>query len=232
MIYRQCPDRHTNRAMRSRVRLCVAPFGVMSIFVIVLLTCTSAAFAAQPPQVRELHEEILNPTRALIEPLVETYGAEVRWTASYSDHENPGEYGEQWVPEGEGILNQVGTAQISLGAPDETTPQGEERCRILHHLVPNTDYYARFTVEDVASPKQLSARIFAFTTPARRAPELPRACRSGPLVFHQTASTRTSQNSKHRSRLTTAKRNIGSNMQLNPQGLVRGRHLLQTRAVC
>src|ERR1700722_1353038 len=161
------------------------------IYTFSALVLSSDAWAVEAPQVRELFQPIaVHSTRALVEPLVETYGAETKWRAGYSTKESP----SGWIQAGEGTLHEGGTSRISIGASDSTTPPGlGDRCFVLHDLVPSTQYYAHFEVEDVGNPASLKQRTFPFETKAASAPEIPDTCEGVTSTLKETSGTRSTR---------------------------------------
>jgi len=93
---------------------------------------------SNPPFFRsELTEDDIHATRVEIQAEVETEGVPVAWRAEYA--ENPG---GPWIAAGSGTIEGVESPKINIGTFDSAV-----RETVLHHLTPDTKYYARFVAE-------------------------------------------------------------------------------------
>jgi hypothetical protein len=163
--------------------------GIVLVTIGFLLSTATGAQAAQPPQFRELEQEVIHPTRVLVETLVETFGATGEWAAGYSTEEEPTE----WIPAGEGlVVPGEGTAHISVGALDATS-SGGGRCHVLHKLAPKTQYYVHFTMKTAGGNAERTYRLTRPTDPIGK-PEIPSVCLGiGGSTFKAQHGTRTTE---------------------------------------
>jgi hypothetical protein len=156
---------------------------VAALLVVVLgsLSFSASAFAAeQPPQFQpELNDELVVSTRAHIVAGVETDAsgaAEFKWTAEYAlaegGHE-PAKNSPFWITDGGGTYVAHSLSNVENIALGELGEGDQSAQAVVHHLAPETTYYARFRVENVES--HLSGeKTFEFRTAAIRKPEVAR----------------------------------------------------------
>jgi hypothetical protein len=115
-----------------------------------------SGFASGGPQFEERVEVIVYPTRVHVVVHVFNGGPEFKWHAEYATSE-----AGPWTPAANGTVQAGVDPSIFLG----TEPAGD----LLHHLTPNTTYYARFHAEN----KEGSAvKTVTFTTKVIARPEI------------------------------------------------------------
>jgi hypothetical protein len=114
---------------------------------------------SNPPAIRELSEEEIYSTHANIKADIESNEHEGTWHGEYAT--SPA---GPWTAAGEGALSELRGGYASLGLSDEATEN-----TLLHHLKPDTTYYARFVVE---SDAPTVSRTFEFTTLPAGEPEI------------------------------------------------------------
>lgn len=186
-------SKSSKSAGRRRSRLAGLMVGIASLGIVFALTAANA-MAVEPPQFREIEQEVIKSTRAVVEVLVETHGVEGHWTSGYSTHEDPTEFGEEWIGAGEGTIPSGGsTNHISVGEPDATSRAGEGRCRVLHHLSPQTQYYVHFTLTTAGGKSEATFRLTKQTNAIEK-PEIPSFCLNlGGSTLQPAHGTRTTQ---------------------------------------
>jgi hypothetical protein len=177
---------------------CAAPASITSggsPFATSLTPALSTAVSnSNPPVIRgELLDEYVNATRAHIEAFAENEKHAITWRGEYATS-------EALLNEGKGVL--AGHGEVSQSDSDALTfmslsfgkayAANETEIAEIHHLTPDTKYYARFVVE---SDAPTVSRTFEFTTLPAGPPEVPFGQdqhNGGSSVKQQLATTPTS----------------------------------------
>ncbi len=132
-------------------------------------TLSPDTLSGEPPVIHgELDTERVFATRAMVVAEVNTFDLGAHWRAELTT----GPVSGPWVLAGEGTTGGGNSDDfISIGSADATTPGSTGvRWNVQHHLVPGTNYFARFTLEDAAGTV---TRTFEFKTLAIGKPEVP-----------------------------------------------------------
>jgi hypothetical protein len=142
-----------------------------ALIAIGLIVAVPATALAEPPSIEEqLVKESVYSTRAHIAVKVRTGGVQDEWKGEYATSE-----AGPWTQAGGGTTEGTKTGfepfqNFALGTLDATAANPE--FAVLHHLLPETTYYARFHVWNAVQTNE-ATRTFHFTTAPVAKPELP-----------------------------------------------------------
>ncbi len=139
------------------------------------LLLAPAAFASEPPDLRHPTIEMETySTRVSIQETLDNNGLPTEWKAEYITAkalEEAEKHKEEakWIPVNGEAESGGGSERVRIGAPEPLVPGIYS---VLHHLDPETAYYARFVAKNADSPPEAIETIPFTTLPAAK-PEIP-----------------------------------------------------------
>ncbi len=135
----------------------------------------SPALASEPPSLRHpTLEVVVHPTRVSIAETLDNNGLPTEWKAEYitakalEEAEKHKEAAKWILVNGKAEFGS-GSENVNIGAQEHLTGSSDVQ---LHHLEPETAYYARFVAKNADSPPEAIETI-PFETPPVAKPEIP-----------------------------------------------------------